>query len=109
MADGYQGYNKVKETNRCCCWAHIRRYLPESIPKGMDKDYTNPAVQGFLYCEKLFAYERSYNEKGLSHKQIYNRRLKDEKPVIEGFLSWLNQVNPGNFPNNLSRRWPLQF
>ena len=72
MADGYQGYNKVRETNRCCCWAHIRRYLLEAIPKGMDKDYTNPAVQGFLYCEKLFAYERSYREKGLNHKQIYS-------------------------------------
>lgn len=96
MADGYQGYNKVKETNRCCCFAHIRRYLYEAIPKGMEKDYTNPAVQGFLYCEKLFAYERSYKEKGLSFKQIYNRRLKDEKPVIEGFLSWLKKVNPGS-------------
>lgn len=96
MADGYQGYNKVQETNRCCCFAHIRRYLLESIPKGMDKDYTNPAVQGFLYCEKLFAYERSYREKGLNYKQIYTRRLKDEKPVIEGFLVWLKQVDPGS-------------
>lgn len=96
MADGYQGYNKVQETNRCCCWAHIRRYLLESITKGMDKDYTHPAVQGFLYCEKLFAYERSYREKGLSYKQIYSRRLKDEKPVIEGFLVWLRQVDPGS-------------
>ena len=96
MADGYQGYNKVQETNRCCCFAHIRRYLLESIPKGMEKDYTNPAVQGFLYCEKLFAYERSYREKGLNYKQIYTRRLKDEKPVIEGFLAWLKQVEPGS-------------
>lgn len=96
MADGYQGYNKIDETNRCCCWAHIRRYLLESIPKGMEKDYANPAVQGFLYCEKLFAYERSYREKGWSYKQIYNRRLKDEKPVIEGFLSWLKKVDPGS-------------
>ena len=96
MADGYQGYNKVQETNRCCCFAHIRRYLLESIPKGMEKDYTNPAVQGFLYCEKLFAYERSYREKGLNYKQIYTRRLKDEKPVIEGFLAWLKQVDPGS-------------
>ena len=96
MADGYQGYNKVQETNRCCCFAHIRRYLLESIPKGMDKDYTNPAVQGGLYCEKLFAYERSYREKGLSHKQIYTLRLKDEKPVIEGFLAWLKQADPGS-------------
>ena len=46
--------------------------------------------------EKLFAFERSYREKGFSHKQIYNRRLKDEKPVIEGFLAWLKQVDPGS-------------
>ena len=54
------------------------------------KDYTHPADQGFLYCNKLFEYERSYREKGLSPKQIYNRRLKDQKPVIEAFLSWLD-------------------
>ena len=96
MADGYQGYNKVKETKRCCCFAHIRRYLLEAIPKGHEKDYSNPAVQGVLYCNKLFEYERSYKEKGLSFKQIQNRRLKDQKPVIEGFLAWLKQVNPGS-------------
>lgn len=96
MADGYQGYNKVNETNRCCCWAHIRRYLLEAIPNGQEKDYSNPAVQGVLYCNKLFEYERSYKEKELSSKQIYNRRLKDQKPVIEGFLTWLKQVNPGS-------------
>ena len=32
--------------------------------------------------------------KGLSLKQIYNRRLKDQKPVIEAFLSWLDQLHP---------------
>jgi hypothetical protein len=95
MADGYQGYNKVNETNRCCCYAHIRRYLLEAIPKGQEKDYAHPAVQGVLYYDKLFAYERSYKEKGLSYKQIEKRRLKDQQPVIEGFLTWLEQVNPG--------------
>lgn len=96
MADGYQGYNKVQETNRCCCYAHIRRYLLEAIPKGQEKDYSNPAVQGVLYCNKLFEYERSYKEKGLSHKQIKNCRLKDQKPVVEGFLAWADSVNPGS-------------
>ena len=96
MADGYQGYNKVQETNRCCCYAHIRRYLLEAIPKGQEKDYSNPAVQGVLYCNKLFEYERSYKEKGLSHKQIKNRRLKDQKPVVEGFLAWADSVSPGS-------------
>ena len=95
MADGYQGYNKVKETKRCC-WAHIRRYLLEAVPKGREKDYSNPAVQGVLYCNKLFEYERIYREKGLSFKQIHNHRLKDQKPVIEGFLAWIKQVPPGS-------------
>ena len=49
------------------------------------------AVQGFLYCNKLFEYERSCREKGLSYKQIYNRRLKDQKPVVEAFLAWINK------------------
>lgn len=96
MADAYQGYNKVNETRRCCCFAHISRYLLEAIPKGHEKDYSHPAVQGVLYCNKLFEYERIYKEKGLSYKQIGNRRLKDQKPVVEGLLAWVNQVIPGD-------------
>lgn len=96
MADGYQGYNKVKDTKRCACWAHIRRYFLEAIPKGRERDYTHPAVQGLLYCNKLFEYERTYREKELSYKQITNRRQKDQKPVVEGFLAWMDQVNPSS-------------
>lgn len=93
MVDGYKGYNKLNDENRCSCYAHIRRYLIQAIPKGHEKDFTEPAVQGVLYCDKLFEYERSYKEKGLSPKQIYNRRLKDQKPVIEAFLLWVDNQN----------------
>ena len=44
------------------------------------KDNGRPAVQGVLYCNKLFEYECTYKEKELSFKQIHNRRLKDQKP-----------------------------
>ena len=94
MTDGYKGYNKVPEANRCACWAHIRRYWLRAIPKGHEKDYTHPAVQGLLYCDKLFSYERAYKEKGLSIKQIYKRRLKDQEPVIDAFLAWLDGLTP---------------
>ena len=56
MADGYAGYNKLKDFNRCCCYAHIRRYFIEAIPKGHEKDFTNPAVQGMLYCNNCLLY-----------------------------------------------------
>ena len=68
----------------------IRRYLMEAIPKGHEKDYSHPAAQGVLYCNKLFEYERSYKEKGLSYAQVYKRRQKDQKPVVEGFMRWLD-------------------
>lgn len=94
MVDGYSGYNKLTKIRRCCCYAHIRRYLIEAIPNGHDKDYSHPAVQGVLYCNKLFEYERDYKAKGLSYPQIYKRRLKDEKPVVEGFMRWLDAQRP---------------
>lgn len=94
MVDGYSGYNKLRKVHRCCCYAHIRRYLIEAIPNGHDRDYSHPAVQGVLYCNKLFEYERSYKAKGLSYAQVYKRRLKDEKPVVEGFIHWLDAQQP---------------
>lgn len=96
MTDAYQGYNKLSEAKRCCCYAHIRRYFMEAIPKGSEKDFTHLAVQGVLYCNKLFDYERRYKEKGLSYKQIHNRRLKDQKPIIEAFSSWASMADPGS-------------
>ena len=66
----------------------------EAVPKGHEKDYAEPAIQGLLYCNKLFEYERRYAEKGLSHKQRYNRRQKDEKPVVEAFLAWAKKQTP---------------
>ena len=94
MADGYTGYNKVHDIKRCCCFAHIRRYFFDAIPKGKNRDISCPAVQCVEYCDKLFAYERHFKEKGYSYKQIKNGRLKKEKPVIEAFLSWLEKQKP---------------
>ena len=53
----------------------------------------NVICNGFQVCFRTtFEYERSYRE--LSLKQIYKRRLKDEKPVIEAFLSWFDKLHP---------------
>lgn len=85
MVDGYTGYNKVKDIRRCCCFAHIRRYFFDAIPKGKQRDISIPAVQGVEYCDKLFAYERHFKEKDYSYRQIKNGCLKHEKPMIEAF------------------------
>ena len=94
MCDGYSGYNKVPDAKRTACWAHIRRYLTDAIPKGKALDYTQPAVQGVMYINQLFHMEDVIKKKYTSFDAIKKARLEKEKPVVEGFLSWLDQQTP---------------
>lgn len=96
MVDGYQGYNNLPNAIRCCCYAHIRRYFVRAIPKGHDSDMSEPAVQGVMYCDKLFRYEAIYAAKGYSAMQIQKRRIKDQEPIIDAFLKWADQQKPKN-------------
>ena len=103
MVDGFQGYDKLKNVKRCACYAHIRRYFLDAIPKGSEKDLSNPAVQGVAYCDKLFWYERIYKEQGLSHEQRQKRRMKDEKPVVDAFIKWLDQQKMSASSNKFNK------
>ena len=94
MCDGYSGYNKVPDAKRTACWAHIRRYLTDAIPKGKALDYTQPTVQGVMYINQLFHLEDVIKKKYTSFDAIKKARLEKEKPVVEGFLSWLDQQTP---------------
>lgn len=92
--DGYQGYNNLPGVKRCCCWAHVRRSFCDAIPKGKEKDLSEPAVQGVAYCDKLFDYERMSREKGHTFEERYKYRLEKEKPVLEAFWKWLDSITP---------------
>ena len=83
------------DVKRCSCWAHIRRYFIDAVPKGKQYDYSQPAVQGIQYCNRLFAIEEAINKK---HPGDYEKRkelrLKDEKPILEAFWSWVEKQKP---------------
>ena len=80
---------------RCSCWAHIRRYFIDAVPKGKQYDYSQPAVQGVQYCNRLFAIEDSINKKYPGdYEKRKQLRLEKEKPVLEAFWSWLDQQKP---------------
>ena len=88
MTDGFQGYNKVPDVKRCSCWAHIRRYFIDAIPKGKQFDYSQPAVQGVQYCDRLFRIEDSINKK---YPGDYEKRkqLRLEQRQLEARLATL--------------------
>lgn len=94
MTDAYAGYNKVPDIRRCCCYAHIRRYFVDAIPKGHENDISLPAVQGAEYCSRLFRYEESIRQKNASYEKRKELRLRYEKPVLEAFQAWLDTQEP---------------
>ena len=94
MCDGYSGYNKVPDAKRTACRAHIRRYLTDAIPKGKELDYAQPSVQGIMYINQLFHLEDVIKTKYTSFDAIKKARLEKEEPIVEGFLSWLDNQAP---------------
>mgnify|MGYP003368433940 CR=1 FL=1 len=64
----------------------------DAVPQGKKLDYNQPAVQGILYIDKFFRLEEDIKAKHTTFDIIRKARLKKEKPVVEGFLSWLEKL-----------------
>ena len=88
--DGYQGYNNLPGIKRTCCWAHVRRYFVDAIPQGKKLDYSHPAVQGMIYCDKLFSIEKHCRENLYSAKERYEYRLQKAPEILSAFWKWLD-------------------
>ena len=113
-ADGYQGYHKLPGNIRVVgCWAHARRKFDEALqtlPKEMQKDA--PAAIGECYCSRLFRLEQAFAE--LTLKERYEKRLEQEKPVLDALLSWANEMQAKTAPKSalgraihyLLEQWP---
>ena len=113
-ADGYQGYHKLPENIRVVgCWAHARRKFDEALqtlPKEIQKDA--PAAIGECYCSRLFKLEQAFAE--LTPEERYEKRLEQEKPVLDALLSWANEMQAKTAPKSalgraihyLLEQWP---
>lgn len=103
MVDGFQGYDKLKDVKRCACYAHIRRYFLDAVPKGSEYDLSNPAVEGVHYCDRLFRLEHEYKEEGISYEERQKRRLREEEPIVDGFIQWLGKQEFSATSNKFNR------
>ena len=66
----------------------------DAVPKRKNLDYSQPAVQGILYIDRLFRLEETIKVKSTTFDSLKKARLEKEVPVIEGFLSWLDMQKP---------------
>ena len=81
------------------CWAHARRKFDEALqtlPKEMQKDA--PAAIGECYCSRLFKLEQAFAE--LTPEERYEKRLEQEKPVLDALLSWANEMQAKTAPKS---------
>lgn len=88
QVDGYAGYHKVENVTLVGCWAHARRCFTDVL-KSLPANSMKPVVatEGLQFCNQLFAIERKLKE--INPDERYEQRLKQSKPVLDGFLSWL--------------------
>jgi len=96
--DAYSGYKKVEDAKHCLCWAHVRRYFTDALPKDPKNPSANIAAKGLAYCNKLFDLERKF--KNLSSQDRKKERLEKEKPVLEAFWLWAENANGKVLPKS---------
>ena len=91
--DGYSGYNTPEDIKRVGCYAHLRRKFFDAIPKRKEAGSEMlPAEVGVHYCDQLFRLEREYKDQTASARK--KLRLEKEKPIIDEFYKWVNDLNP---------------
>lgn len=99
-SDAYSGYNKVPGVTRCFCWAHLRRYFVDALPKDTKDPAATFASQGIEYCNKLFEIERAL--KDLSDEKRKAERLVQETPVLDAFWAWVESARGQLLPKSKS-------
>ena len=90
VTDGYIGYSSVPDVIHCGCWQHVRRKWTDAIPKTKDKQ--GKALEGFEFCERLFALERVFVN--MTPEERTQARLKHSKPVLDAYFAWVETLNP---------------
>lgn len=88
--DAYAGYNKVPNITRCLCWAHLRRKFVDALPKDLKDQRATIPNEGINYCNRLFAIEKQLEHLTSDEREI--QRLKQLKPVLEAFWSWVEST-----------------
>ena len=95
-----RGYHRLPGNIRVVgCWAHARRKFDEArdtLPQEKRKD--SPAAIGECYCSRLFKLEQTFA--GLTPEERYEKRLEQEKPVLDALLSWANEMQAKTVPKS---------
>ena len=91
--DAYSGYEKVEGVIRNLCWAHVRRYMIESIPldnNGKELKGSKGA-EGREYINLLFRLEEEMA--GMSAEERKKKRQTASRMLLDVFWTWVEKTS----------------
>ena len=91
--DAYGGYEKVENIKRNLCWAHVRRYLIESIPldnKGKEIPGSK-GTEGREFINLLFKLEEDMSD--LTYDKKREKRQEVSRAILDAFWSWIEETS----------------
>jgi transposase len=85
VTDGFAGYNKLTNVTHAGCWAHVRRYFVEALPKDKEAAKESKAAKAIEYIDSLFAAERDVKDVG----KLRKIREETSRNTVDEFYEWL--------------------
>ena len=96
-ADGYAAYEHINGYTLVSCFAHARRKFTDTVKKIQSND-ENSKSNKLKICNnyikligKLYQFEKIYNERKIFIKERKEKRLIDQKPILDVFFSELKK------------------
>lgn len=101
VTDAYEGYEKVEGVKRSLCWAHVRRYLIDSIPlDSSGKELPgSKGAEGREYIRLLSKVEDKI--KDLPYEEKVRERQEASRPILDAFWSWVEKTSALSTTNEL--------
>ncbi len=97
-ADGYGAYEHVQGYTLVSCLVHARRQFTDTITKIRSNNKVSNVSGKIQICNKyinligeLYKYESLYDKENISFEERKERRLKDQKPILDVFFSELKK------------------
>ncbi len=100
MTDGYDGYNKIAETEgieRLACWAHVRRRFVDAV-KVQAKGKRGRADEAVAMIGRLYRIERDHKDATDAARLLARQQLS--VPVLAELHAWLEKTLPAVTPKS---------
>ena len=100
-ADGYAGYNDVKNAKILGCWAHARRKFIDALatlPKEAQSDENALANIALKYISGLYKIEKALHDASPEHREAVRNELS--KDILDEFKKWLDRESKLTLPKS---------